>query len=385
MSIPERASTHASNTRCTPFLLALLVLSAGLTAGCQAEHDPPSLINKLRVLGVRAQPPQVRLGPPTKLDMLVVGHKGDAKLCYAWAFCPIALSLEGNFRCVDAELQTPLGTGAETTLSSAQVQAAMDPDKLKKVLAKHGFSLPSQLDQGGQSDINDIAKQLASFEFFVLFKVADSREFGGMCPTEANAMLDNVCADRTRCLAGYKRLNFAMLPKYYNENPYFDGIELGDVRWPAGVTPTVVPYDSKPSAWDQVLDDGVDAELFEGYGPTALKITPTFDEKIRERTPEEPDENGEPGREEVLFSWFSSVGRYQKQRTYHDFADNLFLAPELKDGESEKQVSLWVVMRDRRNGTAWLHRKIVVKAGKSNPAKILCEIDKTLEGCDDKL
>lgn len=362
-------------------LLAVLLLSAPIVA-CQPQYDPPSLVNKLRVLGIRATPPQVRIGGETDIEALVAGFDETKTLCHAWAFCPIAIPLNGRFQCIDAELFLPLGTAATAKLTSQQVQEAIDEDKLNAALAKHGFELPARLKTGKTPDIEVIAKQLAAFEFYVMFKIATVDEFGGTCPTDIAKTVQTRCEDRNRCLQGYKRVSLALLPQYFHSNPKIDAVELVDVMWPEAVTPTVVPYDEPPDAFDAIVESGLDAELFDGYGPTALKVKPVFSKDSRELIPEVEGEDGTPAKEELLISWFVDHGKLQKNRTWHAFPDNLLLPPAPEKGVSKRTISVWIVVRDGRNGTDWVHRRITVDPAASATDHPLCTLDKTLAGCE---
>lgn len=350
--------------------------------GCQPNYDPPSLINKLRVLGVRASPPQVRIGGTTSFDALVVGHDVDQPLCFAWAFCPLAFPRDGEFKCIDDEVVVPLGNGSTAELTSQQVQEATSPEKLQKVLDKHGFKLPAQLDTTEQPDIQAVAKQLAAFQLYVMFKIATADEFGGTCPTGIG-QLTSVCKDRDRCLQGNKRVSLALLPQYFHENPRFTGLRLDEVEWPAALTPTVPPYDPPPDAWDAVIESGLDADLFPGFGPTARKIVPEVTDESRETIPEKLDDAGKPKTEELLYSWFSSSGSYQKNRTWHEFPDNQLLPPEPADVVSPRTVSVWVVVRDGRNGTDWVQRRVTVDRDAPKIQQPLCSLDAALDGCTD--
>lgn len=371
--------------------IAFAACCLAVFSGCQPEYDPPSLINKLRVLGVRAEPPQIRLTQTTQLDALVVGYDKQQPLCHAWALCFFALAKDGNYRCLDPDLQVDLGTSAAPTVSIGDVLAIAP--KVVPTLTRLGFPVPEGFDllkppdpdpdpvkRAARKRSNDRIQ--ARFQLTVLFKIATADEFGGTCPTDATAALATVCGDRTRCLAGYKRLAVAPTKEYEHSNPEFADVKLRGVVWPASLTPTVAPYVEKGDAFDQILEDGVDAELWEGYGPTALQITPSFTPQSKERVPEFRDLDGNVAIESLLMSWFSDDGKFEKNRTYDDFPDNLFLAPQPAKEVSDRTISIWVVLRDGRNGTAWIQRRVTIDAAAPQDAHPLCALDGTLLGCE---
>ncbi|HAN30912.1 MAG TPA: hypothetical protein DCQ06_04890, partial [Myxococcales bacterium] len=88
-------------------LSSVMVLMWVVCCACSSTYNPPSLINKLRVIGVRAEPPVVSVIGKTKLEPLVVGYDTQEPLCYAWSLCLFALSADGNFACLDPDLEMP--------------------------------------------------------------------------------------------------------------------------------------------------------------------------------------------------------------------------------------------------------------------------------------
>jgi hypothetical protein len=88
-----------------------------------------------------------------------------------------------------------------------------------------------------------------------------------------------------------------------------------------------------------------------------------------------------PAEESLLFSWFQSEGSVELERTYDERPINRFTVPYLK-GKASKIVDIWVVIRDGRNGTAWVRRQIEVKAEASQPGiNPLCTAKPDLPGC----
>ncbi len=335
---------------------ALVAALALALVGCGQTYDPPSLINKLRVLAIRADPPVMRATAPTTLEPLVVGAPDGAQLCYAWAFCPFAWPKDGNFRCFDPRLQSALGTGSSAVVTPAAVFKALA--EAPAVFADLGLEMPDNLPNGSTDEA-------PAFETYVLFKIATAESEGGSCPSDVDAWLEQPCTDRSACLAGYKRLEFVSKEEDVHQNPSLEGLTIGGVDWPEGVTPTLAWYRGDPD------------DTFFGLDKGALALEPRWSDASREIIGASIDPSKtEPDRESLLFSWFSTDGDYVKQRTYDEVPENTFLPP-CKD---DLPLTVWVVVRDGRNGVDWVRREAVVRkdAPTGNP---LCAVNASLEGC----
>lgn len=327
--------------------------AAAALGGCGSEYDPPSLINKLRVIAVRAEPPVLRVDAPTTLTPLVVGV--DEPLCFAWAFCPFAWPRDGAFECFDPRLQQAAGDGETATITPAHVFQSLAA--APAVFEELGLKLPEQVNNPQQA-----AQDGASLETYVLFKVATRASLGGACPSDPQVWLDQRCGDRDTCLQGYKRLVLATKPEQVHTNPVLSRLEVNSVAWPEGLTPTVAPYAGDPD------------DAFFGLAGGALPLTPVWDPASRDKV---PAGQGVAAKDEsLLFSWFSTGGDFEKQRSYDEVPANAFLPPT----SAAKPVRIWVVVRDGRNGVDWASREVVVQAGapKGNP---LCAAAGQLTGC----
>lgn len=329
-----------------------------LLAACGQSYDPPSLINKIRVLAIRADPPVLRSTGPTTLEPLIVGVPAGEQLCQAWAFCPFAWPKDGNFRCFDPRLQSDLGTSVGATVTPAHLFKALA--EAPAVFEDLGLKLPDNLGAGGGA-----TDEPPSLEAYVLFKFATAASEGGSCPTDVAAWLEQPCTDRDACIAGYKRLEFVTKAEDVHNNPDLTGLQIEGVDWPEGVTPTLAWYRGDPD------------DTFFGLSQGALEMVPTWSPESAEVIGENVDPTAtEPAKEGLLFSWFSTEGDYVKQRTYDEVPENTFLPP-CKD---DLPVRLWLVVRDGRNGVDWLVRGAVVRkdAPAGNP---LCALEPKPAGC----
>lgn len=105
------------------------VCVAAAVGGCQSFPDPPvTFVAGLRVLGIKADPPQVPAGAATSVDMLVVDTDG-AMPAAAWNAClepPLAGEIV-NPDCVNTTSATflqPIGSGLTITATMPDVTAA---------------------------------------------------------------------------------------------------------------------------------------------------------------------------------------------------------------------------------------------------------------------
>jgi hypothetical protein len=117
----------------SPSRIAVLVSGVGCLlwslAGCQSFTDPPvSFVAGLRVLGIKAEPPQIAPGASTTVAALVVDTSGGTPTAF-WSQCllPPLPGQAVNTACVDgsagSELQ-PIGDGLTIPFVMPQVAAA---------------------------------------------------------------------------------------------------------------------------------------------------------------------------------------------------------------------------------------------------------------------
>lgn len=142
--------------RATPRMLVLALALATSAVACGPDFDPPSELNSLRILAIRAEPPEVRPGETVTLDALDWVPAEAAPLADApagtvdpdgaqreWRACFLTQALAG--------LGGPPGTGAFDPASGEQAPAScfdlaetLTPDELVDRLATAGAEgLPS--------------------------------------------------------------------------------------------------------------------------------------------------------------------------------------------------------------------------------------------------
>jgi hypothetical protein len=117
----------------SPARMVVSVCSAGCMllglGGCQSFSDPPvSFVAGLRVLGIKAEPPQIAPGASTTVAALVVDTSGGTPAA-SWSQCllPPLPGLTVNTDCVEGTAGTdlqPIGDGLTIPFVMPQVTAA---------------------------------------------------------------------------------------------------------------------------------------------------------------------------------------------------------------------------------------------------------------------
>ncbi len=418
-----------------------------LLAACGATYDPPSLIvpDKVRILGIRAEPAAITMTTETTMTVLTAGEQTGATLCYAWAYCPYTWTKDGAYSCIDDSLMVPLSTDATAQVGIADVFASLA--QAPAVFTKLGLQMPSS---GGSSSADACkpaaggGNPLASAalpDSYILFQVAQSDLFGGKCP-DIHTAFSAPCTDRGKCIQGFKRLTVnAATPttcaafdaatdkncskadacdtkqvcgcddRTYDtecdrvaakvskksdgacpdQNPSISGISVhwplssgalevlgtmqgdthtykvdakytGLVAWPEDVTITVHPGDS-------------------------FEMLPLWPGAAKEYVGKSTDPAAPPVYETLLFSWFTTGGAWAKDRSYDEYPENVFTAPDLNADGQPVPLTLWIVVRDGRNGTAWVERHVTVTKSVGDPLDQLhplCRTTPPLPGCPAK-
>ena len=305
-------------TRLRMLVGCVLVASA---TGCGGDFAPPSLVETVRVLAIRAQPPFLPTTPSatTTLDAKVVGVGAGQALCHAWGLCLLTTTQAGAFRCADPALQLNLGTTPSVTVDFAQVMTLTL--QAQAYAAKLGRSFT-----GGPPASDNPGAAPESVPVTVLFGVGERDSFPAGCPADIDAFLTTGCVDRERCVIGSKSLRAFTSGLAQHSNPQLTDLKVGG----ASTTGATV------------------IEAATG----ALNLAPTWSPDSREAR---PDDGGAPI-EGLLMSWFSTAGAFAKQRSYDAAPSNT-----LTLGASDDIVTVWVVVRDGRGGVDWLERRLRAK------------------------
>jgi hypothetical protein len=284
--------------------LALLAL---LAAGCNLSFDPASFVDKLRLLGVQAEPPELSPGETTTLTA-TWANPGGATPTIAWDACllapPPATGQALNQDCVELDggpALVPFGTG-ESVMAT---MPAVDPTMLGLPDQTNGFyvQVRLRLEADGHS--------LTAFYGLRLF-------LGALAPNPPNA------------------------------NPVLTGIFQ-------------VPSADAGADAQTALDDATPLEVHAGE-ELALRalVTPesqepylVFDGDPRTTPPRMATET-------VRISWFTTAGEFSNDVTGVAKPDTT-LKLEKHLPASGTPIDLWVIARDERGGDDALHRTLILR------------------------
>lgn len=306
--------------RYAPILLA----ACALLCGCN-DFDPPSLVNKLRVLAIKAEPPELPSGATTTLTPLVIvpgtadgGTDGGApEISYEWTLCrsqpvpgsgdavnPDCLATDGG-----SDRFQPLGTQPTAVLV---MPAITNPLELGLPDATGGFYVPVVLRvRAGAAEVDSVVRV---------------------------------------------RLQVTPSP---NHNPSFDGlfevtgdVDLGGPSNDGGGGPGGMPVaieDGKPLP--VMLTDEVRLRA---------TLKPGSDEMFPELTGDPRAMNIVTVAEQPRFFWYATAGEFSDDVTGEALPDSV-LKFDKHPPDPGALVDVWVVAHDDRGGIDWIHRQLQVQ------------------------
>lgn len=302
-------------------------LSAAACGSGEAARTP-TLVDRLRVLAVVADPPEIAPLEQASLRVLAIDPE-RRELGYLFLACDPQL---------DPDPEAPVFTPCE------QAANLEDADAARRLFEQGGvrllsFDLASGVaDYGPPRDDRD-----QPIDLFQGLPRSDPRRRIGVsvmvlvlvAPLEdlQQAFLDPDAADlsTTDTAIALKRITVSE-NSTSNRNPKIVGIAMGGERF------------SERSAFG--FPAGVDVALGVEVSPDSLEHYVRF----------LPDGRSEERDEAITVSWYSTAGRFGRRRTTAGEA-NRFRAPD-ENGPPPKpadgRVTLWMVARDGRGGTDWL-------------------------------
>jgi len=273
-----------------------------LVACTNNDFDPASYVSGLRVLAVKAEPPEVAPGESSTLSALAVDTQGRA-IGLHW------------FRCL--ELPLPGRSIADDCVTGADAGSAL-------MAAGDGSPLSYTMPAVTQTSLG-LPDSTGGF-YLQLIARANAGES------------DLGFGYRLRLAGGAAR----------NTNPTLTQV-LHDSPHPKGAT-TAVP--------DQSLDEGTPVALAAGQEITLRSAfadgsVETYEIAIP----------GTPTRtvtEALSFNWFATAGSFSEDVTSPDRPDTK-LRLDVRVPAPGTTIDLWVVGQDERGGTDFLHRTLVVQ------------------------
>lgn len=314
-----------------PVLGLLLVLGSTLLA-CGEGWQPESIIEDLRVLGMRSEPAELKPGESAALSALIVdpAHPGQP-ITTLWLGCAPDPFAKGRSACSDPE-------------------ALQDPSKL----LSGGGELPPGVSFIG---LNDQASYRTAADLFSVLAADDPRRQTGTVgqviavsiaaktspvptPQELQALFARVQAKEIQSVLTLFRIKVSESPTR-NTNPSITAFTVGGEPHPVGAHVQVYPV--------QELELGVEAPdaAFEPY----VEVTPTTREDKTER---------------LTSAWYSTAGRFKDMRVaLKTDVKPRFTGPGNPDYRLDvipprRFGTFFVVLRDTRGGQAWTQKPFYV-------------------------
>ena len=288
-------------------VICAVVLAA--LVGCSSNDDPASYVTGLRVLAIKAEPPEAPVGGTSTLTALAIDTAGTP-IDISWAQCldPPLSGQSLNPDCItndSADYLRPVGSG----LSVMTTMPMIDPTHLGRPDASGGVYLP-----------------------------LIARIVSGTDSLTATHLL---------------RLGRGASP---NHNPSLSGLfqvtDAGD-----GGAGQVVSLDD---AMPLVVHAGDEITLRATFMPGSAESYQV----------EDGDPSTTPPRtltETLSVSWFSTAGDFSAASSGADVPDTILHLKQTRNGPSlhvpasGSSIDLWVVARDERGGADYLHRSLRVE------------------------
>jgi len=284
------------------FILFCFLAFAAVYCGGHWAHI--TLVERLRILAIRAEPPEVDIFGEVELSALIGDPQGGGRepAC-TWAVCLFELgSVATDIACPGPDSYYLTGNCDSATLRLADLAAW---------LAEQGYPI---------DDIDPQNPPMEELPLIVGLQVRAGEE-------------------QTR---GFKRIGVRLVAKDedFNSNPRLLGVSIGGTLWVPGDPPVEV------AAGQEIL------------------VVPEADESTRQlyRREEEDEER----LEDFLFSWFTTSGEFLFRRTMLEIdshgqrldVNHWKLPPDVLVSEN----TLWLVVRDGRYGADWIEVPVNIQS-----------------------
>ena len=339
--------------------LAFLCLSTlgGCLTNCQPLFSPRSVIDKYRLLAIRAEPPEIGPGDTTRISMLTVTPDGTVKSSEYKPF-PSCITDAGVADPSAFWIACLPGTGAVQTSDQACTQ-------FPGVNTDGGDgggvpTLPTPGQDAGDSPFSLVLPPCGSNATWTapkdyLSKLPKADQFKGR-----EVLLVSLLTFKGKQQTSLKRIKLSTKPKEQrNRNPVALSFQLKDKDVSTCTR-------GKPFGCD-VLESPANV-------PIELKIR--VDLKSRDTLP--PNEQKELKQEEEDFriSWYATNGELDNSSTYlvggknppapqwPKWYPNTFEGKKLKEGDT---IQLYALVSDYRGGIDWISIRIKLTAPVANP------------------
>ncbi len=325
-----------------------LPLLLGLAAsGCDMGFRPETLVEDLRLLGVRSTPADLAPGETAQLEALAVDPSRPGKRSTVlWLGCdPDPFNLNRS-ACSDFAVLADAGA-----LFAPSPDGGVAPDGVRVIGFGPRASFAASPTVFASLPPDDERRRAGTVGQALLFAVAED-----VPPTageaELRALFERVQRQELKSVIALFRVRISESPER-NRNPTAAPLLVGRERWPRGARVTVLPGEKVE------LDVAAPDEDFERF----TNATPSGVEEKTER---------------VLAAWYATAGRFSEERTaLREQVRTVFTAPggaDLQDPvPASREGTLYVVLRDTRGGQAWIEAPFFV-CDPARPAPVVTQV-----------
>jgi hypothetical protein len=315
-----------------------------LVTGCSdADFEEFYEITKLRVIGIAAEPPDVAPEETVEFEAVTATPDEFGDVFYAWQMCILTDGADEFYACSDDSISTgedsfefpnvlAEGTGREFEFTQNLFSAEELIEACTILAQAQDFDLPDFIEVPACTD---------GFPVYVRVVACEGQE--------------PPCEEPEIAYRRYKLLLQSQAERDdRNNNPLLRGVLVENEEVSEGETPSFTLNEER----ELKLTALVNADQAEEYLPVD-----SFDFTTQSVVFEE-----ETQREILGLSWFSTAGDMDRNGFYS--ADGRAPIEELQtnvlsfdEGEIESPtvVQLWLVLRDQRDGLAWIQRAIEVR------------------------
>jgi len=358
--------------------LSGVLSAAGLLIGtaCGSDLDEPSQVTDLRVLAIRADPPELLVkkrpdgaglevsgGGRVKVQALVLDPRGGS-VRYTWQacaqaadeLCAQASDAAASFREPDASNASIHAADEGATPSVPEGSAALDQLPVPTFHPTFGAPVAAlHLERDGFGgngawlnvvlrvrNMNGNDAQALAVRKRVVMNAENPLDFRAEMQ---DALGLDVCASEAQT-----RACLALPERTANRNPEVEAVQVAQGAQADGRFETLEgPLVLTPGQTVRLLPviaarhEEVFNQLESGFEDNRLAVVAK--------------------REEMVVSWFSTLGSFEENRTSRLLTktlDNIYEAPDSLASD-RAEGALWMVVRDQRGGTAWRGVRVVIQ------------------------
>jgi len=303
----------------------LVPLLTTLLSACGEEWRPGTYVGGMRVLAIRADPPELAPGAVARLSSVVVAPSAAQKTLIWLACDPDPSQLDQSECAKYATLEEAADLGDVSSLPEGVKPLGFGTEAV--------YQAPANLFAQVASD--DPRRTRGVLTVVLMMAVAAPLP---ATPEELQALMEKVRSGEIPSLLSIKRIRISE-ESVHNENPVLESVRLGDeVLTGSGARPTKV----RPGQLYTLVGNAAEgsAERFQQLDPFGNLV-----------------EKDEP----LLVSWFSTAGLFSVTRTPAGDDSQRFIVPQpFDEPPAGGRVTLYAVLRDGRGGVDWLQRGLFV-------------------------